>query len=62
MIDIDLISNIVIGGIDQEDFPDFCDSYIESGTYKSRDLTDIELDEINEDSAFVYEKTIESMY
>jgi hypothetical protein len=49
------ITNIKLSGIDFEDYPDFVDAYIESADYDSEPMTDEELDELNDDSDFVYE-------
>ncbi len=37
------------------DYPDFADAYIESATYKGREMTEEELEALNDDSDFVYE-------
>ncbi len=37
------------------DYPDFADAFIESATYKGREMTEEELEALNEDSDFVYE-------
>jgi hypothetical protein len=38
-----------------EDFPDFCDAYIESADYGNREMTDEELEILNEDGSFISE-------
>ena len=42
------VDNVYIGGVDRGDYPDFCDSFIESAEWKhnGRPLTDDELDEL----------------
>ncbi len=52
----DLISNVSITGIDPHDYPDFSDAYIESASYAGREMTDAELDLLNEDTEFIHEK------
>jgi len=59
--------DIEVDGIDFGDAPDFCDAFIcsasavlEDGTI--RDATEEELDELNEDSSFVYECVTEKLY
>lgn len=47
-------------GIYMNDYPDFCDAYISSGTAildngETRDATDAELDELNNDTGLVSE-------
>jgi hypothetical protein len=54
-LDYNKISNVFVGGIDMEDFPDFCDAYIESADYDNREMTDEELDILNEDGSFISE-------
>ena len=54
-LDYTKISNVEVDGIDTSDYPDFCDSFIASATYDGRDMTDQELDTLNNDSDFVYD-------
>tara|TARA_R100000951_G_scaffold33959_1_gene29003 strand:- start:6723 stop:6908 length:186 start_codon:yes stop_codon:yes gene_type:complete len=54
-MDYKLIDNIKIEGIDFKDYPDFCDAFISSAYYNGKPMTDDQLDEINDDSDFVYE-------
>jgi len=54
-IDFKKVTDVAVDGIDTNDYPDFCDAFISSFTYKGRDATDEELDSINEDSDFVYD-------
>jgi len=62
ILDYDQIKDIQVDGINFRDAPDFCDAYICSATYKGRDMTDEELDVLNEDSSFVYECIINKIY
>jgi hypothetical protein len=52
-IDYLKLDNVVISGVDLEDFPDFCDAYVESADYEGVELTDVELDELSQDGEFV---------
>lgn len=61
-LDYSRIENIELDGIDTRDYPDFCDAYISSATYKGRDMTDLELDRLNEDRDFVYNKVLDRLY
>ncbi len=61
-LDYKQLDDLSIDGIDMSDAPDFCDAYITSGTYQGRDLTDTELDALNEDRDFVYEKVMARLY
>jgi len=61
------LTDLEIDGIDTRDYPDFCDAYISSGSYKTwygryRELTAAELDRLNENSDFVYELVIERVF
>ena len=60
------IDDVQVDGIDPRDYPDFCDAYIESATLidngEPREATDAELDEINNDSDFVYEQVEDYLY
>ena len=49
-----LIDNIEIEGIDTKDYPDFCDAFIASADYDGEPMNDEQIDELNEDSDFVY--------
>ena len=55
MKNIDMRS-LYFDGIDHRDAPDYSDAYICEASYEDgTDLTDDELDKLNEDSQFVYE-------
>ena len=66
-LDYSKVHDIEVDGIDTRDYPDFCDAFIahatielEDGTF--RDATDAELDELNEDSDFVYAQVESHLY
>jgi len=61
-LDYSKISNVIAGGIDMEDYGDFCDAYIESADYDGREMTEEELDILNEDSQFVNESVFAHLY
>ena len=48
--------------INYNDYPDFTDSFILSASYEDRELSDEELDWLNEDSDFIYEMVIERLF
>ena len=58
-----IASDFEVDGIDTADYPDFCDAYIENASVFEngvwREATEAELDELNEDTDFVY-KCVES--
>ena len=64
-IDTIKVINIEFDGIDPKDAPDYCDAhivsadYIISAYYKSRELSESEIDELNKDSEFVHEKLLD---
>ena len=47
-IDFTKISNVEVDGIDHNDYPDFVDAFIASAEYDGREMTDEELDYIND--------------
>lgn len=44
------------------EYPDFPNSYIESATYEGKELTEDQLEELNNDSSFVYEEIIRQIF
>lgn len=49
------ITNVEVEGIDTKDYPDFVDAFISYAEYDGVEMTDEQLDEINECYDFVYE-------
>lgn len=62
MIDLKKIDNVELGGIDHNDYPDYVDAYIESADLDGREMTEEELDEVNENSDFVYECVMNQLF
>jgi len=62
MLDYKKISDVVVSGIDCEDYPDFCDAYIISAMYKGKPMTELELDELSQDGEFVNEAVFKQVY
>jgi len=64
MINLDYakISDVEVEGIDMGDYPDFCDAFISYAEYDGREMTDEELDTLNDDSDFVYEAVQNHLY
>jgi len=60
-MDYKLIDNIVFQ-YDSKDYPEFTDTLILSADYDGKEMTSDQLNEINEDSEFVYEKLLEWLY
>lgn len=61
-LDYSKITDIEVDGIDYRDAPDFCDAYISAASYGDREMTEAELDALNEDSGFVYEQVEKWIY
>jgi len=61
-LDSTKIYNVKLADVHHWDSPDYVDAYIVSAEYDGRELTDSELDEVNEDRDFVYEKVLEHLY
>tara|TARA_B110000977_G_scaffold195644_1_gene274483 strand:- start:3518 stop:3718 length:201 start_codon:yes stop_codon:yes gene_type:complete len=49
------ITEIEVGDIDMMDYPDFCDAYIESALVDGVPATESELEDMTDDSSFLYE-------
>lgn len=58
-LDYSKIDNIEFEGIDPNDYPDYCDAYIASADYGGVEMTEEELDILNDDFDFVYECLME---
>jgi len=61
-MDYKKITNVVLDGLDLEDYPDFCDAFIVSADYDGEPMTDDQIDKLNEDSDFVYTKIEEFLF
>jgi len=62
ILDYKLIDNLEFDGIDRRDCPDFCDAYITSADYDGKEMTDEQLDVINEDADYIHEQLQEYLY
>ncbi len=61
-LDYKLISDIEFDGIDHGDHPDYCDAHIVSAKYNVEEMTDEQIEAINDDSEFVLEMLMEYLY
>lgn len=61
-LDYAKISDVEVDGIDTSDYPDFCDAFISYAEYDGREMTDEELDTLNEDGDFVYSAVESHLY
>ena len=60
MIDLSRVDDIKFSGIDNTDYPDYSDAFIESATYRGREMTQREMDELMDNyREFVYQKLME---
>jgi hypothetical protein len=56
-------NSIEVEGIDTRDYPDFSDAYISYAEYHcGTELTELELDALNEDSDLVYNAVLNKIY
>lgn len=53
--DFKLFSNVALDGVHRWDHPDYCDAFIDSADYDGKEMTDEQLDELNEDYELVSE-------
>ena len=62
-MDVTKIDNIMIDGIDHTDYPDYCDAFIESADLDGVEMTDKQLDALNDNySDFVYDAVLNWIY
>lgn len=54
-MDYKLIDDIEVDGIDYSDYPDFCDAFIVGANYDGKQMTDEQIDLLNDDLDFVHE-------
>ena len=58
-MDTTKIDNVEFDNIDYTDYPDFCDAYISSADYNGIEMTDEELDALNDDNDLRYDLLME---
>jgi len=56
------ITNVSLDGLDHRDYPDYCDAFIDSADYDGEEMTDEQLDELNEDYELVYELVWDNLH
>ena len=62
-MDVTKISNIEIEGIDHTDHPDYCDAFISSADLDGVEMTDKQLDDLNNNYVyFVYDAVLNFIY
>lgn len=57
-----MIDGVIVTNIFFDDYPDFCDAYIEYAEKDGVPMTDEEIEELNEDRDFVYEYTLNQIH
>lgn len=62
-LDLNKLDMIEVEGIDHSDYPDFCDAFIAHAEIDGRELTDDEIDYINDNhSEFVYDCVMNKLF
>jgi hypothetical protein len=61
-LDYSKIDNIEFDGIDYDDYPDFCDAYISNADYNGVEMTEEQLELINDDRDFIYEALMKHLF
>ena len=56
------LENVKFEDVDWDDYPDFCDAYISYAEMDGRELTEQELEEVNDDRDLVYELLSDDMF
>jgi len=62
MINTNEVYGLEFEGIDHNDSPDYCDAFIASGKIGDRDLTDEELEELNDDGDYKLTELMNFLY
>ena len=61
-LDYSKISNIKLEDVSMRDYPDFSDAYISYADYDGVPMTSEQLDELNNDSDFVYDAIMDKLF
>jgi len=62
MINLYLVGNVELGGVDLEDYPDFVDAYIEYAEYDEVEMSVDQLAELNDNSEFVQDCVMDHLF
>jgi len=60
--DYKLFTDVEFGDVHHWDYPDYCDAFIYNAEYDGKELSDEELDELNEDRDLVYQLLNDYLY
>ena len=61
-LDYSLIHSVEVDGVDTRDYPDFSDAYISNAWYGDREMSDEELDILNEDGDYVWQSVYDTVF
>ncbi len=61
-LDLSKVVVLSFGGVDRSDSPDYCDAYIEEALYEGRELSEEEIESLNEDHLFVHERLMDFLF
>jgi len=61
-MDLTKITNVEIENIDHKDAPDYCDAFISYAELDGLEMTDEQLEALNENSDFVHECVYDFLY
>tara|TARA_B100000768_G_scaffold46573_1_gene45399 strand:- start:639 stop:830 length:192 start_codon:yes stop_codon:yes gene_type:complete len=60
--DLNYVDCIELDGIDTADYPDFCDAFISYAEYKGKEMTDEQLEQLNDADGFVYDCVMNHLF
>lgn len=61
-LDLTKVTALEFEGIDRKDYPDFCDAYVVKALYMGEEMTEEQLEELNEERDFIHGKLLEHLY
>jgi hypothetical protein len=61
-LDYSKISDVEFEDIDHNDYPDYCDAYIIRATYDGVEMTEEQLELLNDDHDFKYQKLFDTIF
>lgn len=60
-MDLTKVTKVKVEGVDMKDYPEFSDAFIVSANYNGVEMTEAELDELNENQEFVLDSAYVSL-
>ena len=61
-MDLNKITNVEVDGIDFKDYPDFTDAYISYAEYNGKEMTEDQLEELSDNSEFMYTALLKQIF